>query len=133
MMALLNTFVFKVSKPRDAWGVDFDSLSIDENYHFNEHKKIDGYSSFQDVSEHSKKFAVSGRLVVKSVYALEELSLWARLKKPCVFALGTGEVTLVLIQNIKKGRKLFNKDGSFLEQTFSLRLEEVVYDIFSKL
>lgn len=133
MMAILNTFVFKITPPNDSWGVDFNALSIDETYHFNEHKKIDGYSSFQDVSQHSQKFAVSGELVLKNVYVLKELSLWARLKKPVVFALGTGEVTLVIIKNIKKSRKLFNPDGSFFNQTFSLELEEVVYDLFSKI
>lgn len=126
MLALLDSFEFELKGTKNRTSVDFKSLQIDESYEFVEHKKIDAFSSFQDVSKHAVKFRVSGVLLIKKIKSLDPLSEIAKKKKKVTFAIGTGEVTEVIVKSIKKSREHFSKDGSFFKQTFDLELQEVL-------
>lgn len=97
-----------------------------EEYEFVEHKKIDAFSTYQDTAKYGREFKVAGELVLKKMAAIEFLNTIAREKREVVFALGTGEATMVIIKNIRKTRTLYNGDGSFHKQNFDVQLQEVL-------
>jgi phage protein U len=129
MMAILGNFIFTIS-PKSPYAVEYNAININENYEFVEHKKINDFSTFVDVSKHSRTFKLTGEITMKKMYILKGLIELARSKEPVIFATGSGNMAVVVIKSIQRVESLFDKHGGFSHQSFDVDLQEVDYSYF---
>ena len=126
MMAILDSFIFQLD-PTSRGVAEFSGLDTTEDFRYQTHKKIDAFDTFQDISKWGQKFSVKGDLILKKVHVIDPLAEMAKKKEPVVFAIAdTGDVWLVIIKSIKRGRSVMDKGGLHFRQNFTVELEEVL-------
>ena len=125
MMALLDSFQFEL-KPNSRGVAEFTGLDTTEDFRYNTHKKIDAHDTHQDVSKWGQKFSIKGDLILKKIKVIDPIAELAKKKEQVPFVMGTGEVWMVIIKKIKRGRTLMDKQGLFFRQSYSIELEEVL-------
>ena len=125
MMAMLDSFQFEL-KPNNRGSAEFTGLDTTEDFRYVTHKKIDAHDTHQDVSKWGQKLSIKGDLILKKVKAIDPISELAKKKEEVPFVMGTGEVWMVIIKSVKRGRSVMDKQGLFYRQNYSIELEEVL-------
>ena len=124
-MALLDSYMFKLD-PKDRGVADFLGLDTNQEFHFATHKKIDAHDTFQDVSKFGQELTLKGDLILKKIHVIDPIAEIAKKKKEVVFALATGEVWLVIVTNVKRGRSVMDVDGKHFRQNYTITMKEVL-------
>ena len=124
-MALLDSFQFEL-KPNSRGVAEFTGLDTTEDFRYNTHKKIDAHDTHQDVSKWGQKFSIKGDLILKKIKVIDPIAELAKKKEQVPFVMGTGEVWMVIIKSVKRGRSLMDQQGLFFRQSYSIELEEVL-------
>ena len=102
---------------------DTDTLRHELSFDWTERKRLGNAPLRQATGKWDEEIALEGRLMVRSVKALDEFEELARSKKPVRLTLGTGESYMVVITTISKSKKRFHNDGYFIEHDFSIALK----------
>ena len=125
IQALIDTYMFKID-PKDRGVADLMALDTSENYRYETHKKIDAHDTDQDVSKWDNSITIKGDLILKKVGVIDPISEIAKRKEEVVFALGTGEVRMVIIRSVKRGRSVMDTDGKHFRQNYTIEMKEVL-------
>jgi len=125
MMALLDSFQFEL-KPNSRGVAEFTGLDTTEDFRYNTHKKIDAHDTHQDVSKWGQEFTLKGDLILKKIHVIDPIAQIAKRKEEVVFALGTGEVWLVVIAGVQRGRSVMDIDGKHFRQSYTIKMKEVL-------
>jgi phage protein U len=118
MIAKLDNYTFKLFEN------EIDEISENKTYHFAEHKRLNNYSSLQDVNKYSQDITLKGLVVQQKMNTLDALESLAK-KKNRVRYTTKNDDFYVVITGISKGKTLFNKDGSFMVQSYNCKLKRV--------
>jgi phage protein U len=118
MLAKLDNYTFKLFEN------EIDEVSESLNYHYAEHKRLNNHSSLQDVNKHSHGVVLKGLLVQQKMNTLDALEELAN-KKDKVRYTTKNDDFFVVIKSIQKGKTLYNKDGSFMVQSYNCKLKRV--------
>ena len=125
VMAILDSFIFELD-PKSRGAVEFAGLDTTEDYRWKTHKKIDAFDTHQDIQKWGQKLTLKGDLILKKIHSLDPISAVAKKKEKVVFALGTGEVWMVKINSIKRGRSVMDIDGKHFRQSYTIEMTEVL-------
>ena len=127
MLGKINDFAFIMNENH------FKQLEDVYNFDFAEHKRLNAPSVYQDVNAYKHTLSLKGLLVQRPMQTLEPLIELAKTKQPARFTTLKHDF-FVIIKSIRRGADKFNKDGSFMVQSFDISLEElIVWDIYTQL
>jgi len=120
MLCSVDSFIF------ESGGVDLANIKRNIKYGFENFKLINAHDEWQATDKYSQVITLSGMLIKKSNYALDDLEQIAQKKKPVTLSFDDGRASSVLILEINTDQSLFLKNGAFLKQDFEISLG-VVY------
>jgi len=120
MLCQLNDFRFESN------GVDLSNIKRSFQYNFENTKLINSEDQWQATASYSQTINLSGKLIKKSNFILDDLQAIAEKKKIVTLAFDDGRALAVLILSIETDRTKFLDNGKFLEQDFQVSLG-VVY------
>jgi uncharacterized protein len=116
MLAMLGDFKFEMNK------TEFETLVHEIVFDYSDSKRIGNNPKTQAVGLSDEKFSLSGTLILKSIYAFDDLVALASKKEPVVLTMLNSSV-LVTIRSIKKDMSIFLKTGEFIKQGFSCEIK----------
>ena len=123
MLCSLGSFVF------ESGGVDLANIKRNIKYGFENSKLINAHDDWQATDKFSETRTLSGTLVKKHNYILDDLEKIAQKKQPVTLALDDGRAFSVLILEINTDQSSFLKNGAFLKQDFEIQLGVIHGDI----
>jgi phage protein U len=125
VMAIIDSFIFELD-PKSRGVAEFTGLDTTENFRYKTHQKIDAFDTHQDISKWGQKFQLKGDLILKKIHVVDPIAESAKKKDKVVFALGTGEVWMVIITDVKRGRSVMDIDGKHFRQSYTIEMTEVL-------
>jgi len=125
MMAILDSFTFELD-PKSRGAVEYAGLDSDEDFRYAQHKKIDAFDTWQDVSKWGQKLSIKGDLILKKNKSTDPISALAKKKTKVPFVTGTGDVWMVIVMSFKRGRSVMDKQGLFFRVNYTIELQEVL-------
>ncbi len=115
MICKIDEFLFDVR--------DTETLTHQLSFDWADRKRLGNSPLRQATGAWDEEITIEGKLLVRSVKALDDFENIAKEKKPVRLTLGTGESFKVVITSISKSKKDFFKDGKFITQEFSISLK----------
>ncbi len=115
MICKIDEFLFDARDTR--------SLSHELGFDWADRKRLGNHPLRQAVGAWDEEIAIEGRLLARSVRALDDFENLAKAKVPLRLTLGTGESFMVVVASISKRKKEFLKDGKFITQEFRVLLK----------
>jgi len=125
IQALIDSYLF-VLDPKERGVAEFMGLDTSEDFRYHTHKKIDAHDTFQDVSKWGQEFTLKGDLILKKIHVIDPIAQIAKKKEEVVFALGTGEVWMVIVTGVQRGRSVMDVDGKHFRQSYTIKMKEVL-------
>lgn len=118
MLAKLDNYTFLMEKS------DFDEMTEQFRFAYSEHKRLNNHSSLQAVGAWSQDITVRGLLVQQKMNTLDALVKLASKKEKVRFTTKEDDFDVV-ITDIQKGKTLYNKDGTFMVQSYNAKMKRV--------
>jgi len=119
MQGMIGDFLFKMDK------AGINTIKQKFNFGWSKKERLYNHPIYQKKNRHSHAVEISGVLVVKKIYALDELVNLAKEKKPVTLTLGAiSEVLQVVILSIDIDRDILLDTGEEMRKKFVMRVEQ---------
>ena len=121
-LAKLGDFTFTIQK------TSLDALRHSQTFAFAKQERLLDHPHHQPTGQWEDSFQITGTLHLQKLQELESLQTLAQAKKPIIFVTGYGKIFgKVIIESLEIQQAVFLKNGEFLKQSFTLRLQKI-YD-----
>ena len=115
MICMIEGYMFDVKET--------ETLSHELLFSWVERNRLGNHPLSEATGAWSENINLQGRLLAKSVRALDSFEEICKQKRPLRFTLGTGESFMVIVTALSRRKKEFLKDGKYIVHEFDISLK----------